>query len=393
MDHEERELKDQLKACLARLQNAVKEHERYRLRMERKREELLEAKNLLETTLDALPSGVLVIDNQMNVLVMNDTLRRQFQIDEGAVTGRKCYSVMLNSSFPCKGVSCRRVIQNREPITEELVIFTNGEKRLFEVRTLPWNSGGSFGGVVRTFTDITNSRMAEQYKVLAGISAYMAHTVRNALMPMGGFLKLLEDHPLNDEQKLYLTYIYRSLFSLEDAVSEYTYYIRLKGQMHYHHEMDLPKEVQKAAILFARGEVPAEHRMKEVFSQVSVDWSIHPQARFVVRGDPNAFRKGLLFLIKGASELAIQRGVARPSLQVEGNPTLQGWELSLLVPGLSVEDGLVQSMLEPWMAPSPKDSFPHWGIAIFNETVAKHGGRFSISNTHRGLTFTAVFKP
>ena len=392
MDQENQRLKHQLASCQSRLSKTAKRHERYRFRVEQRTEELSRAKRVFETTLEALPSGILVIDHEMNVFLMNNALRSMFGVKEERVTGRKCYSVMLNSSFPCKGVSCRRVIQNETPITEELVIFVEGDKRLFEVRTLPWRSEGSHG-VVRTFTDVTLVRMANQYRILAGISSYMAHTVRNALMPMAGFLKLLEDHPLNDEQRLYLSYIYRSLFSLEDAVSEYTYYIKLKRGITYHQEIDLPREVQKTAILFAKGEVPSEHRMAEVFSNVSVDWSIHPHAKFAVRGDPVLFCKSLFFLIKGASELAMERGESHPMLQVEGNPTFGGWDLSLLVPGLTVEDSLIVSMLGPWMAPSPKDGFSHWGIAIFHETVQGHGGRFSIANTPNGLTFSALFKP
>ena len=392
MDNETQRLRHQLASCQSRLLRAEKRHERYRQRMEQKTEELSRAKRVFETTLEALPSGILVIDHTMNVLLINNALREMFGVKDEPVMGRKCYSVMLNSSFPCKGVSCRRVIQTESPISEELVIFVEGEKRLFEVKTLPWRSEDS-RGVVRTFTDVTHVRMAEQYRILAGISSYMAHTVRNSLMPMGGFLKLLEDHPLNEEQKLYLSYIYRSLFSLEDAVSEYTYYIKLKKGISYGETIDLPKEVQRTAIMFAKGEVPQEHRMGEIFSNVSVNWSIHPQASFVVRGDPEVFQKGLLFLLKAASELAMERGETHPLLQVDANPTLEGWELSLLIPGLSIEDSLIHSILEPWMAPSPKDAFPHWGVAIFNETVAGHGGRLTVANTPKGLVFSALFKP
>jgi len=183
VDQENQRLKHQLASCQSRLSKTAKRHERYRFRVEQRTEELSRAKRVFETTLEALPSGILVIDHEMNVFLMNNALRSMFGVKEERVTGRKCYSVMLNSSFPCKGVSCRRVIQNETPITEELVIFVEGDKRLFEVRTLPWRSEGSHG-VVRTFTDVTLVRMANQYRILAGISSYMAHTVRNALMPM-----------------------------------------------------------------------------------------------------------------------------------------------------------------------------------------------------------------
>ncbi len=393
MNREVERLKAQLASCRSRINALLREQEHYRRRVEQRRAELYQAKKTLETTLDTLPSGVLVIDGEMNVQLMNHSLKRMFGVKEKRVVGRKCYSVMLNSSFPCKGLSCRRVLKSRVPATEELVLFLEEDKRLFEVKTLPWESENGAFGVVRTFTDITNTRMSQEYKVLAGISSYMAHTVRNSLMPMGGFLKLLEERPLDDQQRLYLNYIYRSLFSLEDAVSEYTYYIKVKGELSYHKEINLPVELQKAAILFAKGEIPNEHRMRDVFERVSVNWLVNSQASFVVKGDSEVFRKGLLFLLKAASELAVERGVSHPVLQVEGNPTLGGWELALLVPSLTIREGMIHSMIQPWRASLPEDAFPHWGVAIFSEVVEKHGGKLSISNTPKGLVFSALFKP
>lgn len=341
-----------------------------RVRTREKDRRLRELGEILGAAFDALREGIMVIDNEMNILVLNRYMRELFRIPN-EYEGKKCYEVIQGSLIPCRGVSCKRVMFKGEGEEEELVLLIDGEKRVFEVRTYPWSLEKGARGVIRTFSDITHRRAVEELKVLKGVSRYMAHTVRNAVMPLGGYLRIISKE-CGGRDNLYFRMIEETLKNLEEAVDEYTDFIKAKGE-HVYETLDLMEVIRLLPDLI-RSEEAKCINLPRYLGHLEISFKLVPSP-FVVKGNRTLFTKGLLYMVKGAHQICREFCSIKGDLGIEAQVKNGVLELGAKLRGVEVPEGILVTMFQPWAHAQQEPAFHHWSLAIFHEVVEKHGGR------------------
>ncbi len=145
-------------------------------------------KEQLESTLQSILSGVLVVGNNGRVLLMNSAARRIFVVSGDDGTGKQLPEV----------VQVERVLEmvnhtlaTNEERTEEISIFTPAEK-VFQAQTaLLRADDGTVSGVVATFNDITELRNVERMKT--EFVSSVSHELRTPLTSIKGFIRTLLD--------------------------------------------------------------------------------------------------------------------------------------------------------------------------------------------------------
>ncbi len=135
----------------------------------RVQEALRKSGQFLQTVINGIPDGVMVIDLEHRIVLANGA---EGQFAEGApqVAGPgPCYEVSHHRSAPCDGLEhpcpLRRVAETRKTVTATHVHFTNdGDKTIVEVRAAPvFNEAGEVIQIIESFRDITErQRTAEQ---------------------------------------------------------------------------------------------------------------------------------------------------------------------------------------------------------------------------------------
>jgi len=359
-----------------------------RLRAREKSRRLRDMGEILEAAFDALQEGILIIDQEMNVMILNRYMRELFNIQED-YRGRKCYQVIQGSLIPCRGTSCKRVMLKGEGEEEELVLIMDGEKRIFEVRTYPWRlREGAVRGVIRTFTDVTHRRAIEELQILAGISKYMAHTVRNAIVPLGGYVKLISRECSNEKTAKYFRIVEEALEELEEAVDEYTDFIRVKSEG-VGEALDLMEVILQLPSLL-EGEEARKIGLPRYLGRIPLEFQITPGS-FVTLGNRDLFVHGLLYMVKGGLQ------VCREFCSLEGRfdirAEVKGETLTLLgrLTGVEVPESIMVTMFQPWGQASKEPAFHRWSVAIFNEVVRKHGGKLVVKREDGSTLFYASF--
>ncbi len=371
-----------------RRETAARHLARLRLRAREKSRRLQDMGEILEAAFDALQEGILVIDQEMNVMILNRYMRELFNIRDD-YRGRKCYQVIQGSVIPCRGTSCRRVMLKGEGEEEELVLLINGEKRIFEVRTYPWRvREGTVRGVIRTFTDVTHRRAVEELQILAGISKYIAHTVRNAIVPIGGYVKLISRECSNERMASYFRMVEEALGDLEEAVDEYTDFIRVKGEG-VGESVDLMEVILQLPQLL-EGKEAKKIGLPKYLGVIPIEFDLKPGV-FVTLGNRELFIRGLLYMMKGGLQ------ICREFCSPEGRFHVEAWvEDGILVllgrlVGVEVPESLLLTMFQPWAHASKEPAFHHWSVAIFNEVVKKHGGKLVVKREDGSTLFHSSF--
>ncbi|HDD52803.1 MAG TPA: hypothetical protein ENF32_01875 [Thermosulfidibacter takaii] len=361
---------------------------RLRVRAREKSRRLQELGETLEAAFDALREGILIIDQEMNVMVLNRYMRELFRIRED-YQGKKCYQVIQGSVIPCRGSSCRRVMLKGEGEEEELVLIIDDEKRIFEVRTYPWSvREGAVRGVIRTFTDVTHRRAVEELQILAGVSKYMAHTVRNAIVPLGGYVRLIAKECGGEKTAPYFRIVERALEDLEDAVDEYTDFIKVKGDRVYE-SLDLMEVIQSLPEL-VKGEEAKKIGLNRYMDGVPLFFFIRPGS-FIALGNRDLFTKGLLYMVKGGFQVCREFCGDDGSFEIEAEAGLGTLVLLGRLRGIEVPESLLVTMFQPWSHARQEPSFHHWSVAIFNEVVKKHGGKLVVRREEGSTIFHASF--
>jgi PAS domain S-box-containing protein len=145
-------------------------------------------KRELEATLQGMLSGVLVVDGQAKVRLMNSAARHIFEASREEVSGRPLSQVVRNEEVTELIHAC---LSGNSEANAEISIF-NPEERIYQVQTaLLQGENGAGAGVVTTLNDITEIRSVERMKT--EFVSTVSHELRTPLTSLKGFIRTLLD--------------------------------------------------------------------------------------------------------------------------------------------------------------------------------------------------------
>lgn len=145
-------------------------------------------KRELERTLQGMLAGVLVVDGDGRVRLMNSAARRIFGVAAADGTGKPLSQVVHNEEIHDLVQSC---LSGRSEANSELSIYLP-EERVYQVQTALLRSEvNDVSGVVATFNDITELRSVERMK--SEFVSTVSHELRTPLTSIKGFIRTLID--------------------------------------------------------------------------------------------------------------------------------------------------------------------------------------------------------
>jgi two-component system phosphate regulon sensor histidine kinase PhoR len=145
-------------------------------------------KRELEATLQGMLSGVLVVDAQGRVRLVNSAAKHIFDIPAEDGTGKPLTQVVRNEEITELVHSC---LNGRAEASAEISIF-HPEERIYQVQTaLLQGDNKAVVGVVATLNDITDIRSVERMKT--EFVSTVSHELRTPLTSVKGFIRTLLD--------------------------------------------------------------------------------------------------------------------------------------------------------------------------------------------------------
>ncbi|MEG6616454.1 ATP-binding protein [Peptococcaceae bacterium 1198_IL3148] len=167
--------------------NVIAQQLRYRLN------KMNDERSRVNAILDSMGEGVIALDADGRIIMVNPMLIKYFKISEDDFVGKRTIEVIRSYELD---QLLRQVLITRQPLSAETKILITSPK-IYRVFATPLISAtGKQQGVVALIADVTERRQLE--KMRTDFVANVSHELKTPLTSIKGFLETLLDGALED---------------------------------------------------------------------------------------------------------------------------------------------------------------------------------------------------
>ncbi|MHB1040416.1 MAG: sensor histidine kinase [Desulfobacteria bacterium] len=343
-------------------------------------DELRRRTQFIETILDSISTGVIVIDRHGRIAMINKVAERLLRIPPDGAVGRKYREVLLEEHYEAIRSLYREAGEATGGQVERQLELVVGEKRIaFRVSlTALRDDAGEYMGLVAAFDDLSQAMRLQRVLAWREVARRIAHDIRNPLTPIQLSTERMRrkyaaahaDDPVFAECT---QAILSEVNTLKHLVDEFTRFAR----------MPVPR--------LAEGDLPVEIR-----TVVDTYRTSHPGIRWEFRQegpprawfDPFQIRRAVTNLLDNAAAALGERGsVAVTCTRDEAAGKVR---ISVADDGPGIPPGDRDRLFEPYF--SRREGGTGLGLAIVSAIANDHGGTVRMrDNTPRGTVFELEF--
>jgi len=343
--------------------------------------------NLQEETLENMGEGLLAVDREGRVILLNGELQRMLRLPMVPVGKRRTLNEVLRDSEALRASPHARdelldaFLAGRRPRLEVSVSDERGHARPLEVKVS--SAHGDTGPLrfrVGLFSDLSLQREVEdkqkrieRLEELQRMALGLAHEVRNPLASIRGCVQEIHRVAESDSaQRRFARIVMDESDRLDKIIEDFQGYARLTPPTIV--EVDLVQVIDTAAMLVTtRGE----------FAGRKLVWT-PPTAPRVVLGDKSRLVQVVLNLgINALQATSAEHGRVgfeiASSLDSAIGPT---WEIRVWDNGEGIAESDVGKVVSPFY--TTKDSGSGLGLSIVDRIVEEHRGRLAIGASSEG---------
>lgn len=162
----------------------------------------------LDATINNIQDGVILLDADKKILLINPAARKVFGLGLSDLTGQAVLKVIPDGDFA--GIM-DSISEN--PLNHHEMAFDDG--RVFNAQYVPLPEIGS----VITFEEITHLKMLDRLK--SDFIHTISHDLRSPLTAIMGYVELLDRvGPLNDQQKQFVRHVQNSAQNITSLIND-----------------------------------------------------------------------------------------------------------------------------------------------------------------------------
>jgi signal transduction histidine kinase len=336
--------------------------------------ELARDRGRMEAILAGMIEGVIVVDPQGRLQLINDAARQMLKLDELALGRHYVETIRHPSITDLVGAA----LGGQMPESAQLSPPRDSSRTIM-ARAAPATTGASHGAVV-VLHDITDLRRVDQIR--RDFVANVSHELRTPLTAIRGYVEaLLEEDGSTEERKRFLDIIERHTLRMERLVKDLLRLARLDAGQETLDIVSCDVRMLVQAVITDLAAALDERGQR-------VDMVIHPGAE-AVSADPAKLHDALRNLVANASTYGPERSTIGVTASRAGN------RLALAVsdegPGVPEED-LARIFERFYRVDKSRARDPGGtglGLAIVRHLVELHGGKVTAENGPAGgATFT-----
>ncbi len=326
----------------------------------------------MEAILSNIQDGVIVLDDNHRILMVNHAVREIFHLN-----GRELNGKILEEAIPNADLLALINRSSSEPLKYHEVNFDDG--RVYNAQYAPIPSVGA----AVSMQDI--SYLKELDRLKSDFIHTVSHDLRSPLTAVLGYAELIErTGPLNENQQEFLRRLQGSIHHITSLVNDLLDLGRLESGFDTRREMVMIDDVLKYALDMFDSEI----QKKQIRLTTNIDPEIQP-----LRANPIRIRQMIDNLVGNAIKYTPQGGRVRVDLFMQDNQII--FKVTDSGPGIPPEEHsrVFEKFFRASNAPDGVQG-SGLGLAIVKSIVESHQGRVWVeSEVGKGSAFTVILPP
>ena len=349
------------------------------------------AERFSERIVASLPSGLIAIDGNARLILINGPGQTLLELDTNAV-GRNIDTLL--EKLPALTQIIQQCLETGKLFPREEIEMTasDGSLRRIGATIAPIHLPAERGtrGVLCLLTDITEvAHLREQVALkrnlesLGEMSAGLAHEFKNTIAALHGYVQLLQNLELNQQGEAVTQSLLKEVRNLADMVTSFLNFAR-------------PQPLNLEPVSLVELIAECESELQPVFSERNVKLEFLSDQQpvnqgLVVPADERMLRQALLNLLRNAAEaIADEDSVRRVNVDAftEVDQAGRDWAVvQIRDSGVGIQPADLQRIFIPFF--TTKASGHGVGLALAHRVVTQHGGTLEASNApDKGAVFT-----
>lgn len=364
-----------------RLARSEEEVEHSRAGLTRKNQELEERRRLMETVLETVGTGVVVIDAEGTLTAVNAAACRLLDIDAGSV-GRRLEETLSGPGRAQIPSLVQRLLSGRVARQDrEVLLPARGRDRHLAVTVVPLEGApGSPRGAVVVVDDLTPLMRAQKVAAWGEVARKLAHEIKNPLTPIQLSAQRIRKAHLKsapDFDKVVTECtgaIVQEVEALKNLVDEFAQFARLPaanltpGSLH--------QVIDQALSLY-----------DGLFAGIRIERRLASDVP-TLRLDADQMKRVLINLVDNAIEATDKRGTVVISTEFDRSQGRVRLGVADDGPGIPAQDR--EKLFVPHFSTKKRGS--GLGLAIVSRIVQEHQGAIRVEdNPPRGARFVLEF--
>lgn len=345
-------------------------------------DQITEERNKLAAILSSMDEGVLAIDRQGNIILINPVVEKLFRVTAEEAVGRNVIEVIRN--YELERLIRKALEENIHQAVE--MSFLMPDPRIFRVQLVPLRRGEEMAGIVVVLRDISELRRLEQMR--SEFVANVSHELRTPLTSIRGFTETLLDGALEDPTvaRHFLQIIHDEAERLTRLINDLLSLSALESRRREPNRklLDWHRLVGEVVSMLA----PLVQG-KNLEVEVKVAEDLPP-----VPADRDMMGQMLINLLDNAIKYTPDGGKIKVAVWGEGdNLVLQVADTGIGIPPESLPR-IFERFYRADKARSRELGGTGLGLAIVKHIVEAHGGRIEVeSRVNGGTSFTVYLPP
>ena len=343
-------------------------------------DELRRRTQFIETILDSISTGVIVIDRHGGIAMINKVAERLLRIPTDGAVGRKYREVLQEEHYEAIRSLYREAGDAAGGQVERQVELVVGEKRIaFRVSlTALRDDAGEYMGLVAAFDDLSQAMRLQRVLAWREVARRIAHDIRNPLTPIQLSTermrrKYAAAHAEDPVFAECTQAILSEVNTLKHLVDEFTRFARMPVPRL--EEGDLPVEIRTVVDTYRT-------------SHPGIRWEFRQEGPPRAWFDPFQIRRAVTNLLDNAAAALGERGSV--TVTCARDEAAGKVRIAVADDGPGISPGDRDRLFEPYF--SRREGGTGLGLAIVSAIANDHGGTVRMrDNTPRGTVFEMEF--
>lgn len=343
--------------------------------------EITEDRSQLQSILSSMIEGVLAVDRQGKVLLVNEALSRMFELN-ASFHGKLHYEIIRDHDL---NQFIQAVLSNRKEEKKEISLI-HPQERDFMIQSAlvrQPREGGIFA--VFSFHDITELKKLE--RVRKDFVANVSHELRTPLTSIKGFVEALQDGGINDPEQSsrFLAIISQHTNRMNKIIFDLLQLSQIESK-----EFELKMEPFTVKELV--DEVVYSLKRFAVQKSQSIEINLYPEGQKVL-GDKYRINQALTNLVDNAIKYTPEKGTIKIEIRDKG----ELMEIAVIDNGMGIPRNDLPRIFERFYTVDKGRSRElggtGLGLSIVKHIIEAHGGEVKVqSQLGKGSEFSFTLK-